>query len=528
MNDQSINNNNTNPVDDVIDFKAWFSKFVNNWAFFLISVVVFSCLAFLFMTYVPPSYNITSKVLVDQENSSSQSAGGGAATLGIDFSSIFGLPSNAENEVDILQSRNLMYTVINKMKLNVTVYSVQAFNVTSELFNEAPFDVDVKYRVKVDSIITRKYYVKFLTADQYEITNSSEDVDLKVKFGDSIKLEQFKIVLNKKPGAKIVPGLEYKIKIQPPGDKYDELSKSYDVELSDKQSTTIDLTLPYSSPEKGEAILQTLMNVYIKNNLDNKVQIADSTIKFIDGRLDSVFLELKNVEDKLQDFQKKNNFADPTDQSKALVTEAAAYYDKLNTIDVQLAIVNDLEKYIKNSNNKTIIPNTLSVQDPVFAATIEQYNQLLVDRGKLELSYKADNPVLKNTNDQIESARANLEKSFYIYKNGLLTSRTQLVNQNKFFDTQLKSAPATERIFLDYTRTQNLQQTLYLYLLQKKEETEISKTSTVSDSRVIDPAKSDYKPSFPKPAIIYVAGLFLGMLFPMGFLFFKEILKINL
>ena len=310
--------------------------------------------------------------------------------------------------------------------------------------------------------------------------------------------------------------------------KTQQLLKALNVDLTDKKSTTLILTLQYPNPKKGEAILSKLMDLYLKSNMQNKIEIADSTINFIDYRLGIVGKELSGIENNFAKFKQVNNLSDVDEQGKALVENVSTYYNKLNDLELQIALVDDISKFINDPVNKRIIPSSFSVQDPVFADAIGRYNELLVDRDKLLLSYKENNPVVASVDAEIENVRISLLKSFNTYKQGLLVTLKEIKSKNSDLDSQVKSVPQKEKVFLDYTREQNLMEQMYLYLLQKKEETAITKTSTVSTSRIIDPAKSEFLPYEPKVPIILLIGIIIGLLIPSFYLYVKEALNIKI
>jgi len=144
------------------------------------------------------------------------------------------------------------------------------------------------------------------------------------------------------------------------------------------------------------------------------------------------------------------------------------------------------------------------------------------------LSYTNDNPVMKNLESQVENARVNLLLNINTYKKSLQVGKQELQKQNSGFTGQLKQLPGKERNYLDFARQQNLKQELYLFLLQKREETAISRNSTISSSRIIDMAKSDFTPYKPKKSIIYLIGLIIGVILPSVYLLVKELLNVRI
>lgn len=508
---------------DNFDFKKLVGKILSLWHLFLISIIVFVGLAFLYIRYAEPSYKINSKITVQDDQSSSMLGGKGSSSSMMNFSDLLDLSSNVYNELDILTSNSLMTDVTNAMHLNITIYQKGRIK-SDELFDESPFDVRVIQ--KKDSLQERKFNIE-INNDKIHLTNSKEDVDVNVKFGQTVSLVQYDLVFIKKP-EKWVNKLGYNLVIQSVDDKVSELSKDFQVDLTDKKSTTLALTLEYPNSKKGEAIITELMNLYLQANLKSKKETADSTLSFIDSRLNIVSAELTGVENNFSKYKQQNQLADIDEQGKALVANVSDYYNKLNTQQMQLALLKDVEKYITDTSNKRLIPNTLTVQDPVFLAAIATYNQVLMQRDQMALSYKDSNPIMKNIDANIENARGSLLASFNAYKNVLVASIVELKSKNSLLTNEVKNVPQKERIYLDYSREQDLKQQLYLYLLQKKEETAISKTSTLSTSRIIDRAKADYLPYKPKKAIIYLFGLIIGILAPYGYINARDMLNIKI
>jgi len=211
-----------------------------------------------------------------------------------------------------------------------------------------------------------------------------------------------------------------------------------------------------------------------------------------------------------------------------LVDNVSDYYQKLNEQEVQLSILNDISKYLNNPANKRIIPSSLTVPDPVFAAGIGMYNQLLIQRDQLYLSYKDSNPILQNLNQSIETARQSLVNSFEAYKKNILMSIDAIKRQNTKLNAEVRGVPKKQRTFMDFSREQDLRQQLYLFLLQKREETAISETSTLSTARIIDPAKSDYKPYKPKKYIILLFGAVIGLVLPWAYLNLRDLINVRI
>ncbi len=503
------------------DLKSIINKVLAYWYLFIISIVICVPIAYILAHYSTPDYNINSKLIVQDQNNSPKSSSLDEGAGGLDLSDLLSLPSNALNEVQILKSRTLMDSTVRKLQLNVLVYYKGHFE-SVEMFDNIPFKVDF---IQTDSSFTPITYKLSFKGDSIILLNGDEQI--KSQFDKLINLKGFNLKFHKTAFQKQLAD-NYSLAITSVDERVDELSKNLTVDLTDKKSTVIDLSFTYPNPKKGELVLQTLMNLYVKFNLNNKVQIADSTLKFIDHELVLVSTELSGIENNFADFKRENKLADISEQSKALVGDASDYYKKLSDIDIQIALINDIQSYINDPKNKRIIPSSLNDQDPIFADAITKYDELIMDRDKMSLSYQDVNPVMQNLDSQIDNARQGLNSSFKAYKQSLEVSRRKIQNENGKLSNQIESVPQKEKVFLDYSRQQNLKQEIYLYLLQKREQTAISKTSTLSSANIIDGAKSDPFPYKPQKRVYYLVGFLLGVLIPGMYLYIKELLNVKI
>ena len=518
----SINpNNNQTSEDEIFDFKQIISGVLNNWIWFALSIVICLLFAFTYAYYAVPSWHVSSKILVIDEKNSPSAVGG---SMSGELGSLFNAKSNSDNEIQILKSRTLMKKTVDAMQLNVRIYEKNGFK-TKEIFDEAPYTVSIAY--KVDTLSAMIFDIEVLNSSSFIISNKADNLERTVKFGDVINLNQINLLLRYKTGFK--HATHYQISIQSPDAAVNEFSSVFTAGLSDKQATTIDLSFTYPNPAKGEAILDKIMQIYLLSNLQNEKQMADSTMAFIDTRIALVSRELNNIEKQFEQYKTQNNIANISEQSKSLVSSASDYYDKLAQQETQLTIINDIERTLNDQNNKNFIPGSLiNSTDQSFGQGIINYNELLQSRDKASLSYTEDNPVVVNIDKQIENSRINLLRNIATYKKSLQVGKSQLQKQNSGFTGQLKELPGKERNYLDFARQQNLKQELYLFLLQKREETAITKNSTISSSRIIDTAKSDFSPFKPKKSFIYLIGLVLGIILPAIGLFINGILNVHI
>ncbi|QEC53368.1 GumC family protein [Anseongella ginsenosidimutans] len=467
----------------------------SHWYLFILGLVVFLSLAYAYTSFATKEYMIESTMLLqDQQPPVGTSAMNNFASE-IGMFSLTDGKSNIKNEEVILKSRFLMKQVVQDLDLNVIVFSGYGFG-SHEIFREAPFQAGIR-NIAVDSLYQRTYRVEITGNNTWRLSSEEEELTKDVRFGSAVKLPQYELLLERKKDVPLVPGTVYSLEIISDEDAVGRLASSYNVQFSDKSVTTVDMSLIYPHPEKGEVILQHIMDKYLENNIKEKVRMADSMLVFINNRLNVVAGELSEVEEKLEDYRSSNRITDISEQSRVLIDNASNYYNKLQEAQTQLSIINQLEGYLGEPDNKSVIPSSLSIQNASFAASLAQYNSLLLEREKKSLSYTDANPVIRNLDQQIQGVRSNLLQNITSYKKELQLSTRELGSENAAFNSKIQQVPGKERVFLDYARQQNLKQQLYMYLLQRWEEAAIAKNSNMPGSRIIDNAKSTSWPVKP-------------------------------
>lgn len=503
------------------DFRNIIAVALNYWYIFVISVLVCLFATFIYVQRLPDKWNIVSKVIVEDDRSSpAKSLTSGS---NVDLSSLLSIKSNADNEVKILKSSSLIKKVIAALQLNVHLYKHTGYKKV-EIYDYAPFTAFVSN--KEDSTASGSFEITVLNDKTYHLTDKEGELELDGVFGQPLQLKGYSVTLNKTGWFK--PAGEYKLVVETIKRAEKQLAENYNVMLDDKQATVINLQLSYGNPKKGEQILQKIMQIYLANNLANKIRIADSTMKFIDNRLVVVGTELNRVEKTLEQYKVRNKISDIGAQAKALVAGAEDYQDKLNGNQVQLDVVNNLYKYVIDGNNPQVVPTSLVIKDVSFGTAINAYNEMLLRKEQLKLTLLETSPVIQNLDEQIELSRKSLVASLKNYRNSLQVSQSAFKKQNSVITGNISEAPVKERIYLDYSRQQSLKQELYLFLLQKREETAIAQTATISSCSILDNAESDEAPYAPKKPELYLIGCFVGLFLAVTGLCIKEMLNIRI
>jgi capsular exopolysaccharide synthesis family protein len=504
--------------DESIDFRQITYKYFSNWPWFVLSMLIFLCLGFAYNKYATPMYNVTARVLVNDEKK------GGGLSTGTDMlgglGGLLGGKSSVDNEVEILKTRHLLERVVEDLKLNVTYFQKGPFK-DIEIYR-APFLVEP---IALSDTLTADP-VKLTILENEKISLKAEDLDTVVNFNDTLNFSdigRFRIVRN--PNVRNVIG-DYSFLVQSIDDKASSLMESLTVAVGSKLITIVDLSLESSIPEQGEDILNRLIYNYVQENLNDKNEVADSTIAFIRRRLLIISSELGSAEEHIQSFKQKNSLADMTEQGKLLVSSTGQYTDELARTETQVSIVNSLLEYLKDdTKNKRVLPSPLIPTNMVFSSAVEKYNMLLLERGRKLIGLSETNPIILNLDKEIDNSRSDIISNLTTTLDGLTITRDRLKSQMAGAEGQIKQVPETERNYLELARQQQIKQELYIFLMQKSEETAISKTANIANSKTIDLPRADNKPFAPQKSITYLGALFFGFILPFGYIFLKDLLN---
>jgi tyrosine-protein kinase Etk/Wzc len=287
----------------------------------------------------------------------------------------------------------------------------------------------------------------------------------------------------------------------------------------------LNLSFQTTNPALGKDVLRTLIQVYNEASLSDKNLTTQSTIRFIDERLGLISGELTTVERDVENFKTSNGLTDITGEAALYLENVKANDIQLNEVNIQLSAINDIERFVNSNSSKEKIPATFGIQDPVLLGQITQLSELQLQRDQLLMTTQLSNPIVQTVVKQIESTRSAINANIQNITTTLLGAKRQLERNNNNYQGSIKKIPTQERQFISIKRQQSIKESLYLYLLQKREEAALSYASTVADSRVVDEAYSSDAPIKPKRSITYLIALILGVFLPILYLYFKELLN---
>jgi tyrosine-protein kinase Etk/Wzc len=416
-----------------INLEKLISRLVNYWPSILISVLVALLFAFGYLRYVTPQYLIKARVLVKSEKTQAPN-GALLEELGMAPAA-----SNVENEVEIFKSRILMQRVVEDMDLHIQYFIPGAVKTTS-LYNDIPFTI---IPVLPDSSIkTYQQYTVNIVNNIFTIRYN--DTSLKAVSGDTVVLPQGRFVLK----GNLTDGTyndvdEFLVTISPVEGIADSYLGSLVVELINRQINIINLSLRDVIANRGEDVLSKLIEVYQQANVDDKNEVANGTISFIEDRLNLVTGELGTVEKSIEHFKSTNKITDVEAQSKLLLDNTGNNLQELTQKEIQLRVLESLEKYIQDNNNiRRIMPATLIGEDVTLVGIVSDYNNLQLQRQKLMLTYTENSPYVKNVDIQLEDLRQGMKNYITSLRRGYQVTVNELRARAGIIENDIKQVPS--------------------------------------------------------------------------------------
>lgn len=494
-------------------------KYLQYWYLFLASILFFSICAFAYLRYATPEYQIDSSLLIKSDKS--------AVLEGSAFNNKSEgnqLPKNIDDEIEFFTSNNLMQRVMEDLFMQVG-YFVKGSVKTTEMYGkELPIKVVVEKidYAKVDSL--KMISIIILDRNKYNL-----------KEGNKVTTYRYGQMVNR-PSVSFRVGLTstFHLPFDPiiiKVNNLEKLSKGYvsnrlQVSPKSKTSNVLAISLTDPIPQRGIDIVDKLIDIYNQEGREDKNKIASNTLQFIDVRLKYLTNELSGVEKNVEQYKQQNKVTDVASNAQLYFQNAGEYNKQLSEIDSRINVLSSVERYFtKPGNQEELVGSTLGIADPTLSDLILKFNNLQLERQQNLRTVQPGNPIIIRLDEQIATYKANIQENLRNIKNSLIIARNGLRASSSKFESKIQSVPSIEKDLLQIKRQQGIKESLYLYLLQKREESALSLAATVSNSRIVDQAFANDKPVKPKRQLIYLFVLFFGVGFPFLYIYVKDLLN---
>jgi tyrosine-protein kinase Etk/Wzc len=509
--------------------RNFIDHYLVHWKWFMVGAFISLTIAYIYLRYTTPQFKATATILVkDEKKGGMLSELSAFSDMGIES----GLKNNVDNEIEILKSRTLVENTVKRLNLNISMF-IKGNIINTEMYEKTPINI---YFVTKDALFYKTTTtLKFLeiTPNTFQLENQLQPENSKnnfinkpeFRYGEVITTPNWNLIITKNPSKLFkVNNREITIKVNPMDDVVDGFRSRLSVNPLSKTSSVVELSLIDPVYEKGEEFLNNLIQIYNQDAITDKNQISENTSKFIANRLSLITRELDGVEQDVESFKKSNNLTDIESEAKLFIEGANEYDKKGVSTETQINVVNSMLDFTKKSNNSDLLPTNIISGEEDASGLINMYNELVLDRNRILKSATVANPTVIKMDQQIASLKTTLITNLERLKSTLNIQKRDLDSHKGIMDTKIEKIPVQERQFKVIARQQKIKEELYLYLLQKREETAISLSATEPNARVIDAAKASHVPVAPKKKIMYLVAFIIGIVIPFGIIYLKDLL----
>lgn len=300
------------------------------------------------------------------------------------------------------------------------------------------------------------------------------------------------------------------------------------IEPTSKTSTIAAVSLKNTNVQRAIDFINDLIAVYNIDTNTEKNEVAQKSADFIEERIGIINNELGTTENELAAFKQRAGLTDLSSDAQLALQESSKYEQQYAENATQINLVTYLRDYINNpDNNDEVIPANVGLSDVNLASAIEKYNNLVVERKRLLRTSSESNPAIINLNTGIEAMRHNVKTTVNSVLKGLQITRNNIDRQSRKYESRISNAPKQEQEFMTISRQQEIKATLYIMLLQKREENAITLAATANNGRIIEePIPGDIVS--PKGKLIYIIALVIGIGIPISIIYLLNLLRFRI
>lgn len=512
-----------NEEEDSINIGDFFALCARCWRWFVVSVAVCMLLGALYVLRSPKVYTRTAQVMVQDDDSNPQ-----GVTSALNDIGLFSTPTNVANELLAFDSPALIGDVIERLGLR-GVYVYKKFLRPISLYGDSMVVTVALPDVTPDRGVSMTLSV--LDDGRVRVSGLRDGVgrelrSMDVTLGDTVSTPIGRIVIEAGPNYTKNFGHDISYTYLPMPTAIELYKSKLTESLSNEDATVIDFVIKDDNVRRGDDFLSTLIDIYNEKWVEQKAKMAVATSEFINERLNVIEKELGNVDDDIATYKGEHLVPDVAAASEMYMTDANENTKQQLGVMTQMDITRFLMEYMQSpANNGKLIPGNLGIENQGIVNQITEYNTLQLERDQLLSTTGENSPLVRYRDNSLASIKAALGSSLNTQLRMLDTQLKALERSDRRTNAKIASSPSQAKYLLSVERQQKVKESLYLFLLQKREENELSLAFTPYNTRVITPPMGPLAPSSPVTRNVMLLAMAVGLLIPAVVLFLSETLN---
>ncbi len=500
---------------------------IARWKWFVLSLAVCLGIAMYYVLKTPPTYQRTASVLIKEDSK--------ASSVNSDVASMFsnmglsGTNTNVYNELNALQSPAVLLEAGKRLNYDMTYMVPGTFHKQVIYGDNLPVKV-VFHDLKPEdnaSLVLRLNADRTFEATDVKFSGSKKKniEDIKGKCNTTVRTELGRMT--------VIPTAEYDSFVKADEPLYISRSNLFDMtnrikgsltaELTDKNTTLVDITYVDVLPKRAEDVINMIITVYKESWLKDKNLMTIATSNFITERLGVIERELGDVDSNISSYKSAHLLPDVDAVSSLYMGQARENMSQILQLNTQRSIANYMKSYLTESSKKNqLLPSNSGIESTGIESQISEYNNKLLERNNLVANSSEHNPLVQDIDQALDAQR----KAILASVNNLIVSiDTQIrhVEESENRTTsQIASSPNQAKYLQSVGRQQKVKEALYLFLLQKREENELSQAFTAYNTRIITPPSGSLAPIAPVKNKILLIAFAIGLLLPVGIIYLLE------
>ena len=530
--------------ESTLNFQKVFTHLVLNWQWYLLSVIICLCGAYLYLRYTQPIYQVTARMLVkDEEQKSAIRSSKQMLPIMEDFG-IMNNSSGFDNEMEILASPVTVHDAVKRLKL-YTEYRLDGRISKKLIYSYQPITVDIS-PVTLDSMdyymlegvydiqmtITKEgegYHANISTIKNGKvIVEESTDIDsLSTSVMTEIGTISFMSNPKYKPGKedRFQNGTPLLVTIRPPMVVALDYMRRLSVAPTSRETSIAAITLNDENIRRGIDFINELVRCYNDQANVDKNEVAMKTEEFINQRLEKIDAELGTTENSLENYKKRNSVTQLEADAAQSLQLSAQYAARLADTNTQLQLIDYLRQYVDNPENRyKVIPANIGMNDQASTQLIADYNKIVQERNRLMRGASEQSPQVQRLTVTLDDLESSIREALTQARHSAELQRNSIQGEYARYQGRIGSTPEQERVLTQIGRQQEVRSGLYLLLLQKREENSISLAATADKGKLIAQPLLAGQVS-PRKVRIFMAALFMGLFIPFVILLLKELLR---